>query len=444
MNLRPQALAAALLAAPLASTPALTPISTLTSTPAAAPPSAVQPAPQAFTLPNGLRVVLFEDHSLPLVRGALRVELPPPGRDSEAWLRPLGLRMLALGGSGNRDAAAFARAADAIGLELAPSMGPLDATWTFAIRSQDQGAALDLLADRVVLPAFDPLALEPARVAAWREVAESEALPRARVRFDRSLAALPLPGERQLATVNPLDLDAWHRARFRPEAARLVLWGDLDAAQARQAAILAFGAWTAAPAPTPGTAEAAEAGPFLAALPGEGCTVQLGLVEDGTDAALRRFLRPWVVSHLRAGGIGLPEGGLMGEDLPSGRTQTEEGPLILSAGGPLGTPAEALRARLAAALDALPAAFGAADLADLGARAAARRALAGLHPGDQILAALAPAETPSDLAAARAVLARWLGPANRRLFASGDPGALAGLQAPVGQEAQAPASTPKR
>ncbi|MDE3033356.1 MAG: insulinase family protein, partial [Acidobacteriota bacterium] len=309
-----------------------------------------QSPPVAFTLPNGLKVALFENHSLPLVRGELRLELPRPTEDGEAWLRPLGFHMLAAGGSGTRSAATFALSADAIGLDLRLSHGPGSATWTFSTRSQDQEAALDLLADRLARPAFDPLALEPARIAAWSEVSESDALSRARLRFLRSLSDLPEPGELALANVDAARLAAWHRRLFRPDRATLVLWGDLDASQARQLAILSLGAWTLQPEPAPGAPPLTpEPGPFLAALPGEAPSVSLGLVEDGRDRAQRRFLRPWVTTQLTAGGLSLD-----GYE-----------PVVLHAGAALGTPVETLKARLAAALDALPGAFTAEDLAAL-------------------------------------------------------------------------------
>lgn len=395
----------ALLAAPLA---------------AQAPEPPAQPAPAtAFTLPNGLKVLLFEDHSLPLLRGELRVDLPPPPQDGEAWLRPLGFHMLAAGGSGARSAAAFALASDAIGLELRLRTGPDAALWTFAVRSQDQETAFGLLADQVARPAFDPLALEPARTLAWSELSESDAQIRAQLRFTRSLSALPEPDERALGAVDPPALLAWHRRLFRPDRATLVLWGDLDGAQARQVTLLALGAWTAQPQPASGPAPfAAEPGPFLAALPGEAPSVALGLVEDGRDRPQRRFLRPWVAAQLRAAGIALEDGDA----------------LVLRADAPLGTPAGALQARLAAALDALPAAFRPADLAALNTAAATGRVVMRLHPAALLAQAAEPSEAPADLAAAKAVLQRWLGPANRRAFFSGDPGSL--------QEAQT--STPKR
>jgi hypothetical protein len=381
-------------------------------------------AQQAFTLPNGLQVRCLEDHSLPLVQGELRLALPPPQTDGEAWLRPFGFRLLAEGGSGSRSAAAFAQAADAIGLDLRLRRGPVEAVWSFAARAQDQEAALGLIADRVMRPAFDPLALEPARLQAWNEISNADALARASLRFSRSLESLPLPGERDLANVDPARLSSWHRRLFRPSQATLVLWGDLDPAQARQLAVLAFGAWPSeAPAQIPPAPAQPEPGPFLAALPGEAPTVSLGLASGGTDLAQRRYLQGWMETQLRAAGL---------------RPAEAEGgaALVLTASGPLGTPAEALRTRLAGALDALPASFSAADFAALNARAAREKALEGLHPLQRIQAAGAADQAPPDLEAARAVLARWCAPANRRLFASGDPGALQGLQAST--------ATPKR
>ncbi len=383
---------------------------------------ATPPAPTSFTLPNGMKVALFEDHSLPLVRGELRLGLPMPSTDGEAWLRPLGFRMLAAGGSGTRGAAAFALASDAIGLDLDLSRTADAATWTFSARSQDQEAALSLLADRVIRPAFDPLPLEPARLAAWSELAEADALGRARLRFDRSLHGLPEPDERSLGAVDPSRLAAWHRRLFQPSRATLVLWGDLDPSQARQIALLCFGAWSTHSEPPAGAVSASpESGPFLATLPGEAPIVSLGLVADGQEQNERRFLRPWLAAQVKAAGLELAPG----DDF------------ILEASAPLGTSAESLRARLAVALDTLPHEFAAADLAALHAEADARERLARLHPAELVAGALSPAVAPQDLVAAKSVLERWCAPTNRRLMVSGDPGSLEGLQA-------SQTSTPKR
>lgn len=383
---------------------------------------AAPPAPATFTLPNGMKVALFEDHSLPLVRGELRLDLPSPADDAEAWLRPLGFRMLAAGGSGTRSATAFALASDAIGLDLALAQTASAATWTFTTRSQDQETALTLLADRLTRPAFDPIALEPARLAAWGELAEANALSRARLRFERSLHGLPEPDERALGAVDPVRLAAWHHRLFQPNRATLVLWGDLDQGQARQIALLCFGAWSAQrEAPATASGGGPEGGPFLATLPGEAPKASLGLVADGEDHALRTFLRPWLAAQVKAAGLELEPG---------------DG-VILQADAPLGASAEALRAKLAAALDTLPASFSGVDLAALHADAEARERLLRLHPTELVESALSPAVAPTDLAAAKAVLERWCAPGNRRLMVSGDPGSLQGLQT-------SQTSTPKR
>lgn len=370
-------------------------------------------AQATFTLPNGLKVVLYEDHSLPLVRGEFRLTLPAPGEDAEAWLRPVGFRMLAAGGSGTRSAAAFALASDAIGLELHPELSATSATWTFAARAQDQEAALALLADRLMRPAFDPIALEPVRLAAWNELAETNALSRSRLRFERSLLGISEPDERALGAVDPLRLAAWHRRLFRPDRGTLALWGDLDLSQARQLAMLTFGAWSVQPeAPPIASTSGSEPGPFLAALPGEAPSVALGLVDDGQDRALRAYLRPWLVAQVKAAGLDLAPG---------------EG-LVLQADAALGVSAESLRARLSATLDTLPTAFTARDLAALNTASTANQRLVGLHPGALLAAVIEPSLPPPDFAAAQTALARWCAPANRRLWMRGDPGALQGLQ----------------
>lgn len=372
-----------------------------------------QQTPASFTLPNGLQVQLFEDHSLPLVRGRLMVALPPPNQDGEAWLRPLGFRMLAAGGSGTRSAAAFALSSDALGLDLPLFQSSTSAIWTFATRTQDQESAFALLADRVTRPSFDPLALEPARLVAWTELSESDLLSRARLRFQRSLFGLPEPEERGLATVDIHTLSAWHHRLFRPDRTRLVLWGDLSPSQARQLAMLSLGAWSAQPAPAPVAApEPAEVGPFFAILPGEAPSLSMGLASQGEDSALRRFLRPWVLAQLQAAGI---------------RVSNEE-PLTLQSDAILGTPIASLQARLSAALDLLPASFTARDLESLTAQTATERSLMGLHPGALLDEALEPMAAPESVGAARTVLERWCAPGNRRILASGDPGSLQSAQ----------------
>ena len=376
----------------------------------------------SFALPNGLKVRVFEDHSLPLIRGELRLALPKPTEDGEAWLRPLGFRMLDAGGSGTRDTATFAQVSDAIGLDLRLSLAADAAVWSFSTRSQDQEAALALLADQVARPAFDPIALEASRGLAWSELSQSDALVQARLRFARSLAALPEPDALMLGAVDTPRLAAWHHRLFRPEQATLVLWGDLDAAQARQLALLSLGAWTPQnAAPSSSASLQPEPGPFLAALPGEAPAVTLGLVADGTDTAQRRFLRAWVESQLRAGGLSV-------------ETDEDSGALMVSATAPIGISAETLRARLAAALDALPEALTDSELAAISDRATHQQKLMGLHPATLVATAAQQETAPADLAAARTALSRWCAAANRRLFASGDPGSLQGLQA----------STPKR
>ncbi len=221
--------------------------------------------PQTFSLPNGLRVVLLEDHERPLVRARLQLPL-----DSEAATRP-GLAPLALRVLGHSDAAAF-RMEDfeqllaGAGIELTSAIRSDGLSWSLLARSRDQDLALGLLADRAFRSVVDPSTLEAERLACWRETERLDASPRTKLRQllepDSTLRAPTLDG---LTAITYEDLLAFYARTLRPDRAVLVLQGDLGQEQAKRLVFLSFGTWTvhpqppvkAAPAPLPATTPAA-------------------------------------------------------------------------------------------------------------------------------------------------------------------------------------------
>ena len=221
--------------------------------------------PQTFSLPNGLRVVLLEDHERPLVRARLHLPL-----DSEAATRP-GLAPLALRVLGHSDAAAF-RMEDfeqllaGAGIELTSAIRSDGLSWSLLARSRDQDLALGLLADRAFRSVVDPSTLEAERLACWRETERLDASPRTKLRQllepDSTLRAPTLDG---LTAITYEDLLAFYARMLRPDRAVLVLQGDLGQEQAKRLVFLSFGTWTvhpqppvtAASAPLPATTPAA-------------------------------------------------------------------------------------------------------------------------------------------------------------------------------------------
>lgn len=205
--------------------------------------------PQAFSLPNSLRVVLLEDHERPLVRACLHLPLDP-----ETVARP-GLAAMALRVLGQSDAAAvrigdFEQLLAGAGIELTPALRADGLSWSLLTRSRDQDLALGLLADRAFRSVLDTATLETERLAYWRETERLEASPRAKLRAvlepDRTLQA---PSLESLTTLSFEELLAFRARVLRPDRAVLVLHGDLGLEQAKRLVYLSFGTWTVSSAP---------------------------------------------------------------------------------------------------------------------------------------------------------------------------------------------------
>lgn len=381
-----------------------------------------QVRPQMFSLPNGMRVVLLEDHERPLVRARLHLPLA-----LEAATRP-GFAPLALRVLGHSDAGAF-RIEDfeqllaGAGIELTPAVRADGLSWSVLARSRDQDLALGLLADRVFRSIIDPSTLEAERLACWRETERLEASPRARLRQllepDWTLQAPTLD---TLTAITYEDLLAFCAQVLRPDHAVLVLHGDLGQEQAKRLVLLSFGTWTiqpqppapaapvSSPAPAPPPAAAPEAARIQLPAAGgvRGALAVAAVPEDlgGEAGALLALLLPGDPILFPA------ELRLEGRDLVAA-LETE----------PLGS-AAAVETSLLERLQALrQRGFTEADLRRARAAWSAGRALAALHPGSLVDEALAEARgqavSPARMEALtvealNGALRRWLDPGRIR------------------------------
>ncbi|MCB9544888.1 MAG: insulinase family protein [Myxococcales bacterium] len=142
-----------------------------------------------------------------------------------------------------------------------------------------------------------------------------------------ALARAPLPDSAALGKLLPLQITAYLEARYRPDGARLVVVGDVDAGEVQREAADAFGPWSGkvavvqhgAPTP-PGElalrlldtraekATLAIAFPADAAAPGDAAALDLlsALAEDRLNAGLRRAGVPAEAVRVFAS---TPEGG---------------------------------------------------------------------------------------------------------------------------------------
>jgi zinc protease len=201
------------------------------------PPDVAFPPVQRAKLSNGLRVMLIERHSTPLVNVALAVDA---GFAADAPERA-GAASLALDllddGTKTRDTFRIADELDALGARITTASSPDLSFVRLHAMSRHLNASLDIFADVVLNPAFSQDMFELARKRRLAQIAQENAQPIAVAL--RTVPPLlygaghaygtPFTGSGYENTVSALtrdDLVTWHRAWFHPTNATLIVTGD--------------------------------------------------------------------------------------------------------------------------------------------------------------------------------------------------------------------------
>ena len=224
-------------------------------------PDVTFPALQRAQLKNGVKVVLLERHSAPIVNVALAVDAGAAS-DSADSAAKAGTASLALDlldkGSKTRDAFALSDALENLGARLSTSTTPDLSLVRLQATSANLAPSLGVMADAALNPAFAPdqFALQKARRLA--QIGQEKAQP-------NSLALRLMPGllygpqhaygkpasgfETTVQGVGRDDLAAWHAAWFRPASATIVVAGDTTMDQLLPALEASFGRWQGGSAP---------------------------------------------------------------------------------------------------------------------------------------------------------------------------------------------------
>jgi len=215
-------------------------------------PDVAFPALQRAQLKNGLKVVLLERHSAPIVNVALAVDAGAAS-DSAATAGTASLALDLLDkGSKTRDAFALSDALENLGARLSTATTPDLSLVRLQATSANLAASLGVMADVALNPAFpqDQFALQKGRRLA--QIGQEKAQP-------SSLALRLIPGllygpqhaygkpasgfETTVQGVQAADLAAWHAAWFRPGSATLVVTGDTTLDKLLPALEASFGRW---------------------------------------------------------------------------------------------------------------------------------------------------------------------------------------------------------
>ncbi|HEX6096304.1 MAG TPA: pitrilysin family protein [Thermoanaerobaculia bacterium] len=220
----------------------------------AAAPEVTFPAVQRATLPNGLKVILLERHSTPIVNVALAADA---GYASDPAAKA-GLAALTLDvideGTTTRDTFKIVDELDALGARI-NAFNTLDlSVLQLQALPMSFGKSLDLFADVALNPAFPQELVDLSirqRVARIKQeqanpnAAAARILPRLLYGAEHAYGK-PFTGSGYVNTISPLkraDLAAWHRTWFVPNNSTVIVTGDITLKELVPQLERVFGSW---------------------------------------------------------------------------------------------------------------------------------------------------------------------------------------------------------
>ena len=239
-----------------------------TPPPPAAPRSVTVPKPVEQTLKNGLRVIVIEDHDMPLVSSQLIVksggEVDPPALSGVADMTA----SLLTKGTKTRTAPQIAQEIESLGGTFNTGAGWDASRATLNVMSSKIEPAMAVLADVVRNPAFQDEEIERERQqyidglsVALQDPGTLAGFVAARVVFGDAAYGHPVSGTPEsLPAIKRDDIARIHATYYRPDNALLVIGGDIKAADAFKLAERHFGDWAKPAAPLPATSVSKEMG----------------------------------------------------------------------------------------------------------------------------------------------------------------------------------------
>jgi len=219
------------------------------------------PRPTVVKLPNGLTLVLLEDHKLPTVTFSMRIR---PGQLADPGDLP-GLASFTASmlreGTARRTSTQIASEVDSLGASLSAD-SDFGVSYTSVEASGLTDSApqlLDLMSDIVLHPAFPADELTQYKQRATAELEQNLSSPSflaqqqlRRALYGEAPLSIGSPTKESIAKVTADDLKKFHDAHYRAGNAILGAAGDFKTADMRALIEKYFGAWTgAAEAPIP-------------------------------------------------------------------------------------------------------------------------------------------------------------------------------------------------
>jgi zinc protease len=218
---------------------------------------AASPGTYRAVLPNGLVLLLRENHANPtialqgLVKAGALFDLEAAPDGAKAGLARFTASMLDQG-AGARDALAMASAVEDLGASLHFESAGETVSIRGTMLAEDLDALFDVASDALRRPNFPEEQVEKIRAELLNDarLAESTTTSVATRRSSEMLFPASHPfhhhrggTEATIRAIARADLQAFHARRYRPDATAIALVGDVTPERALEAATRAFGDW---------------------------------------------------------------------------------------------------------------------------------------------------------------------------------------------------------
>ena len=220
--------------------------------PAAGPAPVLHlPVPTEFKLDNGMKVLLVEDHSLPVLTA--RLVSRAGGENNEAATSGLaGLTANIMGdGTVSRDLTKLASDQEKIGTSIAVEAGMDSAAVSMNVLTTHASSGLDLLADVAQHPGFRTEDVERRRKQMLVRISqETDNVQNMALRVGPKLVfgeqpyGLASTGTTEtISNIKASDITGFYATHYRPQDSVLVLAGDVTRSEAEKLAKRYFGVW---------------------------------------------------------------------------------------------------------------------------------------------------------------------------------------------------------
>ena len=210
------------------------------------------PVAKSFSLANGLKVYLTEEHELPVLSANL---VTMAGGDNnpagKAGLASYAARLLTEG-TATRSSTEIANAAAQIGAGIGSGASMDSASVGISSLTNNTGPALELLSDVALHPAFKAEEVERIRKQRLISIVQEADQPVASgmrvgcklLYGDQPYGFRPVGTTESVKATTREDLENFWKTHYGPQNSALILAGDLTEAQAKELAEKYFGSWT--------------------------------------------------------------------------------------------------------------------------------------------------------------------------------------------------------